>query len=80
MSLSVCLIQLVDILLQMINIMYSGHLSNSVYLSAIAFSISLINIFGFSTLMGFLGALDTLGSQAFGAGNYNLLAHYFNKA
>ena len=63
----------------MANLRYCGLLENTVYLSAFGFSVSFTNIVGFSSVNGFLGALDSLGSQAFGASNYKLLANCFFK-
>jgi len=39
-----------------------------------------INMLGICIMVGFLGALDTLVSQAYGAKNYQLCGEYLNKA
>ena len=49
-------------------------------LASMGLSITMTNVFGNSFLYGIAGGFDTLGPQAFGAGNYYLFARYFNRA
>ena len=37
-------------------------------------------LFGFSLIVGFIYGYEVLGPQAFGAGNYPKMGHYFNRA
>lgn len=50
-------------------IMFVGHLS-ALYLAAAALSLTVTSVTGLSVIIGLLTAFETLGSQAFGAGNF----------
>ncbi|CAN6937571.1 unnamed protein product [Brassica oleracea] len=62
-------------LLQVISMVMAGHL-DELSLSSVAIATSLTNVTGFSLLVGFSGALETLCGQAFGAEQYRKIGSY----
>ncbi|CAN7087056.1 unnamed protein product [Brassica oleracea var. botrytis] len=62
-------------LLQVISMVMTGHL-DELSLSSVAIATSLTNVTGFSLLVGFSGALETLCGQAFGAEQYRKIGSY----
>jgi len=62
-------------LLQVISMVMAGHL-DELSLSAVAIATSLTNVTGFSLIVGFAGALDTLCGQAFGAEQFGKIGAY----
>nr|KJB08499.1 hypothetical protein B456_001G084200 [Gossypium raimondii] len=62
-------------LLQVISLMIVGHVGE-LALSGVAIATSFTNVTGFSLLFGMAGALETLGGQAYGAGQYQKLGTY----
>ena len=70
---------LLELSLVLLNLIFAGKYGNDVSIAAISLSWT----FGFLVILGFLngmaGTLDTLGSQEFGAKNYENCAIYFNK-
>ncbi|CAG7903952.1 unnamed protein product [Brassica rapa] len=62
-------------LLQVISMVMVGHL-DELSLSSVAIATSLTNVTGFSLLVGFSGALETLCGQAFGAEQYRKIGSY----
>ncbi|VAI73434.1 unnamed protein product [Triticum turgidum subsp. durum] len=66
-------------LIQMISIMFVGHLGE-LPLAGASVATSFATVTGFSLLVGMSNALDTLCGQAFGAGQYHLLGIYKQRA
>ncbi|XP_033131746.1 protein DETOXIFICATION 8-like isoform X1 [Brassica rapa] len=62
-------------LLQVISMIMAGHL-DELSLSSVAIATSLTNVTGFSLLVGFSGALETLCGQAFGAEQFRKIGSY----
>ncbi|WZZ06292.1 hypothetical protein YC2023_092213 [Brassica napus] len=62
-------------LLQVISMVMAGHL-DELSLSSVAIATSLTNVTGFSLLVGFSGALETLCGQAFGAEQFRKIGSY----
>ncbi|KAF3525767.1 hypothetical protein F2Q69_00050901 [Brassica cretica] len=62
-------------LLQVISMVMAGHL-DELSLSSVAIATCLTNVTGFSLLVGFSGALETLCGQAFGAEQYRKIGSY----
>ncbi|KHN42770.1 MATE efflux family protein DTX1 [Glycine soja] len=62
-------------LLQVVSLVMVGHL-NQLSLSTVAIATSLTNVSGFSVLVRMAGGLETLGGQAFGAGQYEKFGQY----
>ncbi|KAG2322019.1 hypothetical protein Bca52824_015232 [Brassica carinata] len=62
-------------LLQVISMVMAGHL-DELSLSSVSIATSLTNVTGFSLLVGFSGALETLCGQAFGAEQYRKIGSY----
>ncbi|KAL0698343.1 hypothetical protein Bca4012_054465 [Brassica carinata] len=60
-------------------IVFVGHIGE-IELSAVSISLSVIGIFSFGFLLGMSSALETLCSQAFGAGEVNMLGVYMQRA
>ncbi|KQJ82175.1 protein DETOXIFICATION 16 [Brachypodium distachyon] len=71
-----CLLQNV---VQMISVMFVGHLGE-LALSSASIATSFAGVTGFSLLSGMASSLDTLCGQAFGAKQYNLLGIYKQRA
>ncbi|KAF8113635.1 hypothetical protein N665_0047s0041 [Sinapis alba] len=68
-------VYLSQFLLQVISMVMAGHL-DELSLSSVAIATSLTNVTGFSLLVGFAGALETLCGQAFGAEQYRKIGSY----
>ncbi|KAK8499457.1 hypothetical protein V6N12_011542 [Hibiscus sabdariffa] len=66
---------LLQYLLQVVSLMMAGHLGELV-LSGVAIATSFCNVTGFSFLMGFISALETLCGQAYGAKQYQKVGTY----
>uniref|UniRef100_A0ACD6AJY5 Uncharacterized protein n=1 Tax=Avena sativa TaxID=4498 RepID=A0ACD6AJY5_AVESA len=66
-------------LIQMISIMFVGHLGE-LPLAGASMATSFATVTGFSLMAGMAGALDTLCGQAFGAREYHLLGIYKQRA
>ncbi|KAH3764537.1 solute carrier family 47 [Pelomyxa schiedti] len=64
----VCLCYLFQTILTSINLTFVGHIGED-ELAATSLALMVVNVSGFSFGVGLLGAIDTLSSQAFGAGN-----------
>ncbi|KAL1133797.1 hypothetical protein V6Z11_A12G063500 [Gossypium hirsutum] len=62
-------------LLQAVSVMMAGHLGQ-LSLSAVAIATSFCNVTGFSLLLGFAGAMETLCGQAYGAKQYQKFGSY----
>uniref|UniRef100_A0ACD5ZQ58 Uncharacterized protein n=1 Tax=Avena sativa TaxID=4498 RepID=A0ACD5ZQ58_AVESA len=71
-----CLLQNV---VQMISVMFVGHLGE-LALSSASIATSFAGVTGFSLLSGMASSLDTLCGQAYGAKQYNLLGIYKQRA
>ncbi|XBI83774.1 hypothetical protein VPH35_092240 [Triticum aestivum] len=71
-----CLLQNV---VQMISVMFVGHLGE-LALSSASIATSFANVTGFSLMSGMASSLDTLCGQAFGAKRYHLLGIYKQRA
>ena len=68
-----------DMLIQMVSLAYTGRLSDSIFISGIGLAVSIVNVVAFATLIGFAFAHDQLGSQAVGAGNFELCGDFLNQ-
>jgi MATE family multidrug resistance protein len=55
--------------INIVNMIFLGHLEER-YIAASSLALMYCNVFGISLTMGLSAAVDTLGSQAFGARNY----------
>ena len=71
---------MMEIGLQFVNLNYAGHLGDSSYLAGMGFAITANNVLCQSILNGLSYGMNTLASQAFGAGNYKLYASYCHRA
>ncbi|XP_010540012.1 PREDICTED: protein DETOXIFICATION 16-like isoform X2 [Tarenaya hassleriana] len=72
-------VSLLQFCLQLISVMFVGHLG-SLPLSAASIATSFASITGFSLLMGTASALDTLCGQSYGAKVYNMLGIHMQRA
>ncbi|KAJ0971599.1 hypothetical protein J5N97_019558 [Dioscorea zingiberensis] len=70
---------LLEKLIQVISLMFVGHLGE-LPLSGASMATSFVAVTGFSLLLGMGSALDTLCGQAFGAKQYHLLSVYLQRA
>ncbi|KAL6646798.1 hypothetical protein ACP70R_015492 [Stipagrostis hirtigluma subsp. patula] len=70
---------LLQSLVQIISVMFVGHLGE-LALSSASMATSFANVIGFSLLAGMACTLDTLCGQAFGAEQYHLLGVYKQRA
>jgi MATE family multidrug resistance protein len=61
------------------NLIFIGHLNQPAILAGVGMGNTLVNLCGLSILLGFNSALDTLISQAAGAGNKELCGVYLNR-
>ena len=76
----VAISQFMEILIEFISLSYAGRLGETKYLAGMGFSITAINVMCTSVLEGLSKGINTLGSQAYGAGNYKLLSSYCHRA
>ncbi|XP_023531831.1 protein DETOXIFICATION 16-like [Cucurbita pepo subsp. pepo] len=65
--------------LQMISIMFVGHLGE-LPLSGASMAVSFTSVTGFTVLMGMASALDTFCGQSYGAKQYHMLGIYMQRA
>ncbi|KAF3794991.1 hypothetical protein EJ110_NYTH06221 [Nymphaea thermarum] len=65
--------------IQLTSIMFVGHLG-ALPLSGVSIATSVVNVTGFSLLMGMSSALDTLCGQSHGAKQYHMLGAYLQTA
>ncbi|CAD5334692.1 unnamed protein product [Arabidopsis thaliana] len=72
-------VSLLQFCLQVISVMFVGHLG-SLPLSAASIATSFASVTGFSFLMGTASALDTLCGQAYGAKKYGMLGIQMQRA
>ncbi|PKA63496.1 MATE efflux family protein 9 [Apostasia shenzhenica] len=72
-------VNLFQYLLQLISLMFAGHLGE-LELSGASLATSFANVTGFSLLLGLGSALDTLCGQAYGAKEYNMLGIHMQRA
>ncbi|XP_024023313.1 protein DETOXIFICATION 16 [Morus notabilis] len=70
---------LLQYFLQMISIMFVGHLGE-IPLSGASMATSFATVTGFSLLLGMAGALETLSGQAYGAKQYHLMSVYMQRS
>ncbi|XP_078170141.1 protein DETOXIFICATION 16-like isoform X2 [Carex rostrata] len=73
------LVSLLQYSLQVISLMFAGHLGE-LSLSGASVATSFANVTGFSVLLGMGTALDTFCGQAYGAKQYRLLGIYLQRA
>ncbi|KAL5079519.1 hypothetical protein RYX36_007940 [Vicia faba] len=66
--------------LQMISLMFVGHLNEELLLAGASLAISFVNVIGFNVLMGMSSALDTFCGQAYGAKQYHMVGIYTQRA
>ncbi|KAH3744422.1 protein FAM177A1 [Pelomyxa schiedti] len=82
----VCLCYLFQTLLSTVNMAFAGHIeptedaTTSQQLAAVSLAVSLVNVTGFSFGFGLLSAVDTLASQAYGAGNVKKIGIILQRA
>ncbi|GAA0186784.1 transporter [Lithospermum erythrorhizon] len=72
-------VSLLQFCLQLISLMFVGHLGELV-LAGAAMATSFATVTGFSLLMGMSSALDTLCGQSYGAKQYHMLGIYLQRA
>ncbi|KAH6822241.1 MATE efflux family protein [Perilla frutescens var. hirtella] len=73
------LVSLLQYCLQLISVMFVGHLGE-LALSGASMATSFATVTGFSLLMGMASALDTLCGQAYGAKQYHMLGIHMQRA
>ncbi|KAK3227845.1 hypothetical protein Dsin_007707 [Dipteronia sinensis] len=66
--------------LQMISVMFVGHLDDELSLSSASMATSFAGVTGFSFMLGMGSALETLCGQAYGAKQYHLLGIHMQRA
>ena len=62
------------------NLMFMGHLDNEDLIAGVGLAASTLNFIGMTIIKGLATAIDTLVSQAAGAGNMELCGVYLNRA
>ncbi|KAH7547764.1 hypothetical protein ACOSQ2_033358 [Xanthoceras sorbifolium] len=72
-------VSLLQFLLQMISVMFVGHLGE-LALSGASMATSFATVTGFSLLMGMASALDTLCGQSYGAKQYHMMGIHMQRA
>ena len=65
---------------EMVNLLFVGHLHDPAYVAAIGLGNAFINMLGLSIIIGMNGALNTLVSQAAGAGHIDACLTYAKRA
>jgi len=70
---------LVFMLIEALNLVFIGQLNNQVLVAAVGVGNMTSNLVCMSIVIGFNSVLDTLISQAAGAGNYELCGVYRNR-
>jgi MATE family multidrug resistance protein len=70
---------MITMLQEMVNLIFLGHLNKADILAGVGIGNMFVNICGLSIVFGFNGALETLVSQAYGAGNLDLCGVYLNR-
>ncbi|KAI3463747.1 hypothetical protein Pfo_020410 [Paulownia fortunei] len=73
------LVSLLQFCLQLISVMFVGHLGE-LALSGASMATSFASVTGFSLLMGMASALDTLCGQSYGAKQYHMLGIHMQRA
>ncbi|KAI9175035.1 hypothetical protein LWI28_026430 [Acer negundo] len=66
--------------LQMISVMFVGHLDDELSLSSASMATSFAGVTGFSFMLGMGSALETLCGQAYGAKQYHMLGIHMQRA
>ena len=66
-------------MIDIINARFTGHLGAENKVAGVGIGLVYINLLFLSALWGFNGAISTLVSQAFGAGNLRLCGVYLNR-
>ena len=74
------IISRITIFVQFFNVLFSATLKDKTKIAAIGLANSILCIFGQYFMLGFLVPLETLTSQAYGAGNMRLCGVYLNRA
>jgi len=64
---------------QMVNLIFLGHLNKAELLAGLGVGWMFTSVVGVSIIWGLNGALETLVSQAYGAGNLALCGIYLNR-
>ena len=67
-------------LVLVINVIFSGRLGDPAKTAGVGLGTTMNHIFGCCILFGLNRAMDTLISQAYGAGNFGLCGVYLNRA
>jgi multidrug resistance protein, MATE family len=80
MSSQVCIQMLCKKSVDIVSVIFIGHLSSNHYLSAAGIATVTANVFGNSFIMGLGGPLSTLCSQAYGARNFKALKLSFQQS
>ena len=70
---------LVYTMVMLVNTYYIGHVNDPVLLAGVGMGNMLINVLCFAVVQGLNGALETLVSQAYGAGKYKACGIYLNR-
>ena len=65
---------------EVVNLLFVSHLNDPAYVAAIGLGNAFINMFGLSIIIGMNGALNTLVSQAAGAGHIDACLTYAKRA
>jgi MATE family multidrug resistance protein len=64
----------------LISVLNVGHAFGESELAAVGFSVTFLNILGNSWLVGMVSALDTFGTQAFGAKNFVMFSNVMQRS
>ena len=64
----------------MINIMFASKMHDEAKLAGVGLGVTITHVFGLCPLVGLNVALETLVSQGYGYGNYQLCGQHLNKA
>ena len=69
----------VYMMVMLVNTYFIGNLNEPVLLAGVGMGNMLINVLCFAVVQGLNGALETLVSQAYGAGKYEACGIYLNR-
>ena len=64
----------------MINVIFAGRFNDETKLAGVGLGFTINHMLGLCIIMGMSNAMDTLISQAYGAGNLTLCGMYLNRA
>ncbi|WJX28127.1 hypothetical protein P8452_16881 [Trifolium repens] len=66
--------------LQVITLIFVGHLNQELLLAGASLGISILNVIGYNIMIGMSNALDTFCGQAYGAQKYHMVGIYTQRA